>query len=129
MCCGLLVNHFIICSNLFILLIKFFYHSKEPNFDSLSDFMHKTMKIQSRGIDIIFIVQKMHFTIKHQHAIRNKNREGNTKFYYHSKESKYDGLLVSKFKTMKIKNRDINIVLTVQKKTIYTQTSRRYRKK
>ena len=45
--------------------------------------------------------------------------EGNTKFLRHSKDSKFESLLVSKLKIVKIQSRDIDVIFTVQKIAIH----------
>ena len=52
---------------------------------------------------LFLTIQKKEVYSQIQETIEKKNREGNIKFCYHSKESKYNSLLISNLKTMKSK--------------------------
>ena len=59
---------------------EFYSPPEEPKSDSLSFSKLKIVKIQSEDVDVIFIMQKIKFTLIPQKAIEN-NRQGNEEFY------------------------------------------------
>ena len=108
---------------------KFYYHLKDLEFNSILVSKLKTMKIQSRDMNVIFAMQKNAIYSQNFGDYKKTNREGNVKFCYHSKDLEFCSILVSKLKTGKKKCGLLSNFKRLQKKNKESNTKIYYHSK